>query len=39
MRVLVALRLVDEVGEEEYKSNSLTEELSSPSWAGGTRYL
>jgi hypothetical protein len=39
MRVLVALAVVDEVGEEEYKSNPLTEELASPSFTGGTRYV
>jgi hypothetical protein len=39
MRVLVALRVVDEVGEERYKSNPLTEELASPSWTGGTKYV
>ncbi|KAN0103383.1 S-adenosyl-L-methionine-dependent methyltransferase [Hyaloscypha variabilis] len=39
MRVLVALGVVDESGEETYRSNAVTEELASASWTGGTRYL
>jgi len=39
MRVLVALEVVDESGEETYRSNAVTEELASASWTGGTRYL
>ncbi|EKD12991.1 uncharacterized protein L3040_007074 [Drepanopeziza brunnea f. sp. 'multigermtubi'] len=39
MRVLVAMDIVDEVGEEQYRSNATTEALASPTWTGGTRFL
>jgi hypothetical protein len=39
MRVLVVLEVVDEVEDKEYKSTPLTEELASPSFNGGTRYV
>jgi hypothetical protein len=39
MRVLSAMRLCDEVGEEEYKANPVTEALASPGGDGGTKYM
>jgi hypothetical protein len=39
MRVLVVLEVVDEVEDQEHKSNLLTEELASHSVNGGTRYV
>jgi hypothetical protein len=38
MKVQVALKVVDEVGDEVYKSNPLTEELASSFFNGGARY-
>ena len=39
MRVLCALKLCDEVGEEEYLANAVTKTLASPTFIGGTRYV
>lgn len=39
MRVLVAMDMVDEIGEEHYKSSPTTETLANPTWSAGTRYL
>jgi hypothetical protein len=39
MRVLVAINVCDEVGEEQYLANDVTETLASPAFMGGTRYL
>ncbi|KUJ10333.1 S-adenosyl-L-methionine-dependent methyltransferase [Mollisia scopiformis] len=39
MRVLVAMDICDEIGEEHYESNPTTEALATPTWSGGMRYL
>ncbi|KAI9730961.1 MAG: hypothetical protein M1818_008036 [Claussenomyces sp. TS43310] len=39
MRVLIALGICDEVGEEVYLATPVTETLASPGFTGGTRYL
>lgn len=39
MRVLSAMKLCEEVGDEEYKANPVTEALASPSFDGGTKYM
>ncbi|KAH7412917.1 S-adenosyl-L-methionine-dependent methyltransferase [Cadophora sp. MPI-SDFR-AT-0126] len=39
MRVLVAMDIVDEIGEEKYRSSPTTEALASPTWTGGVRVL
>lgn len=33
------MKLCGEVGEEEYKSNSLTEALAAPGFNGGIKYM
>ncbi len=39
MRVLVAMDIVDEIGEEQYKASPTTEALASPTWTSGTKFL
>lgn len=39
MRVLSTMKLCDEVGEEEYKANPVTEALASPAFDGGVKYM
>ena len=33
------MKLCDEVGEEEYKANPVTEALASPAFDGGVKYM
>ncbi|KAI6716085.1 O-methyltransferase [Diplocarpon mali] len=39
MRVLIAMDIVDETGEEQYRCNPSTQCLASPTWTGAVRFL
>ncbi|PBP26646.1 hypothetical protein BUE80_DR002368 [Diplocarpon rosae] len=39
MRVLVAMDLVDETGEEQYQCSPSTQCLALPTWTGATRFI
>ena len=39
MRVLTAMKLCDEVNEERYKANTITETLAANGFNGGTKYM
>tara|TARA_R110002060_G_scaffold55355_1_gene65887 strand:- start:2364 stop:2483 length:120 start_codon:yes stop_codon:yes gene_type:complete len=39
MRVLMAMDIIDEIGEEQYSASPSTEALASETWTGGVRFM